>query len=171
MRRTRRNKEKANKERERERGKGGRVDERKHLARKSLNLHESRPVVTFECPLAFRSLKCRLISRDGWRGRGGAVLIGREPERGPSRMRRMPREMSARRLAATIMPAAVEIRSAGSARANEIPDSFSRSLSKISGARIMNPTILVGQFSATRRDATSLRAFLPFSFFPLPLRP
>lgn len=43
-----------------------RVAGRKHSARKSLNLHESRPVVTFQCPLAFRSLKYRLISRNGW---------------------------------------------------------------------------------------------------------
>lgn len=54
---------------------------RKHSARKSLNLHESQPVVTFQCPLAFRSLKCRLISRNGW---GSTVLayrrysVGRE---------------------------------------------------------------------------------------------
>lgn len=39
---------------------------REHSARKSLNLHESRQVVTFQCPLAFRSLKYRLISRNDW---------------------------------------------------------------------------------------------------------
>lgn len=37
-----------------------------HSARKSLNLHESQPVITFQCPLAFRSLKYRLISRNDW---------------------------------------------------------------------------------------------------------
>lgn len=39
-------------ERREEKGENAR---RKHLARKSLNLHESRPVVMFQCPLAFRS--------------------------------------------------------------------------------------------------------------------